>query len=197
MSSRLRFTTALQVFEAFPTVADDIDIHPVDEAPLDSARKLLARGSRFDAITYLAYVLPRRETVWWGCQCVRAILGDRADEALLAVEGWVRDPDEATRRAALRIGSSGPTRIATTWLALAAGHSGGSIAPEGSQPVPAPPYMTAAFVKAAVILAIAQSPPPGQSAWISACVEACIRFAAGGDAKVLAPALSTPKSGAV
>jgi hypothetical protein len=187
MPESLRFNAARQVFEAFPTAAADIAVRPADEAPLDFARKLLAPGRRFEAIVYLAYLLPRREAVWWGCQCVRALRGGEADEALLAAEAWVRDPEEATRREALNIGWSRDARIATTWLALAAGQSGGSIAPAGAHPVAPPPQATALDVKAAVILAIAQSPPQRQSGWISACVEAGIRFAEGGDAKPREP----------
>jgi len=196
MSERVRFTKARQVFEAFPVAAADIDVLPADEAPLDFARKLLAPGRRFGAVTYIAYLLPRREAVRWGCQCVRAIRDNKADDALLAAEAWVREPEEATRRAALGLGWSGDMRIATTWLALAAGQSGGSIAPEAAHPVAPPAHATALDVKAAVILAIAQTPSPGHSAWISACVEAGIRFAEGGDAKVSAPAPAKPKSGA-
>ena len=180
-------STARQVFEAFPIAAADIEIEPKDETPLDFARKLCP-GARFEAIVYLAYLLPRREAVWWGCQCVRAIGGNKADDALLAAEAWVRDPDETRRRAALNLGWTRNARLATTWLALAAGQSGGSIAAEDAPHVPAPPQATALDVKAAVILAIAQSPPAGQLAWLSACVEAGIRFAEGGDAKVRAPA---------
>jgi hypothetical protein len=186
MSDRLRFSTARQVFEAFPTAVDDIEVEPADEAPLDFARKLL--GRRFEALVYLAYLLPRREAVWWGCQCVRAIAGSRADDAALrAAEAWVRNPDETTRRAALNLGWTRNARLATTWLALAAGQSGGSIAAEDAPYVAAPPQATALDVKAAVILAIAQSPPANQAAWLTACVEAAIRFAEGGDAKVRAP----------
>ncbi len=196
MSERLRFTKARQVFEAFPAAAADIDVLPAEEAPLDFARKLLAPGRRFEAVVYIAYLLPRREAVWWGCQCVRAIRDNKADDALLAAEAWVREPEEATRRAALSLGWSGDMRIATTWLALAAGQSGGSIAPEGAHPVAPPAHATALDVKAGVILAIAQTPSLGHSAWTSACVEAGIRFAEGGDAKVSAPTPAKPKSGA-
>jgi hypothetical protein len=196
VSDRLRFTTARQVFEAFPTAAADIAVRPGDERPLDFARKLLAPGRRFESIVYLAYLLPRREAVWWGCQCVRAVSGAKPDDALLAAEAWVRDPEETTRRAALDLGWSRDARIATTWLALAAGQSGGSITPEGAYPVAPPPQATALDVKAAIVLAIAQGPAPDQSAWTAACVEAGIRFASGGDAKVQAPAPAAPKSGA-
>ena len=127
---------------------------------------------------------------------MRAISGDKPDDALLAAEAWVRDPDETTRRAALDLGWSRDARIATSWLALAAGQSGGSITSEGAYPVAPPPQATALDVKAAIILAIAQSPPRDQFAWVLASVEAGIRFAEGGDAKVRTSALATPKSGA-
>lgn len=186
MDQRIRFTTARQVFEAFPTAADDIERLPADEPPLDFVRKLLAPDRRYESVVYLAYLLPRREAVWWGCQCARAT-GAPADEALLAAEAWVRDPSEGTQRAALALGWSRDSRVVTTWLALAAGQSGGSLAPETAPRIPPPPQATAIFVKAAVILAVARTPPDRQRAWLCACVEAGIRFAEGGDAKVKPP----------
>jgi len=195
MSTRLRFNTAQQVFDAFPKVTAEIDLRPTEEPPLDFARKLLARAHRFDAIVYTACLLPRREGVWWGCQCVRALRGNQADDALLAAEAWVRDPEESQRRAALQIAASGDTGVATTWLAFAAGHSGGSVTAEGSLPVRASPDATATNLKAAVILAIVGRPMTETSGWIKACVEAGLRFADGGDAKVLAPTPAAVKSG--
>jgi hypothetical protein len=127
---------------------------------------------------------------------VRAVSGAKPDDALLAAEAWVRDPEETTRRAALDLGWSRDAGIATTWLALAAGQSGGSITPEGAYPVAPPPQATALDVKAGIVLAIAQGPAPGQSAWTAACVEAGIRFASGGDAKVQGPAPAASKPGA-
>jgi hypothetical protein len=187
LSTRLRFTTARQVFDAFPTIAADVELRPADEPPIDFARKLLVRAYRFEAIAYAAYLLPRREAVWWGCQCVRAISGDKVDDAVLAAEAWVRDPEEDQRRAALSVLQSRDRRIATTWLAMAAGHSGGSIVTEGLRPVAASPQTTATSVKVAIVLAIARTPLPDQSAWINACVDSAIRFAEGGDAKVRMP----------
>ncbi len=196
MSTRLRFNTAQQVFDAFPKVTAEIDLRPREEPPLDFARKLLVRAHRFDAIVYTACLLPRREGVWWGCQCVRALGGNHADDALLAAEAWVRDPEEAQRRAALEVAGCGDTGVATTWLALAAGHSGGSVTAEGSLPVRASPDATAINLKAAVILAIVQRPMPDVSGWINACVEAGLRFADGRDAKVVAPTGAAMKTGA-
>jgi hypothetical protein len=197
VSTRLRFNTAQQVFDAFPKVTAEIDLRPREEPPLDFARKLLVRAHRFDAIVYTACLLSRREGVWWGCQCVRALRGSQADDALLAAEAWVREPEEAQRRAALEIAASGDTGVATTWLAFAAGHSGGSVTAEGSLPVRASPNATAINVKAAVILAIVQRPMTDALSWIEACVEAGLRFADGGDAKVIAPPRAAVKTGAV
>ncbi len=188
MSTRLRFNAAGQVFEAFPRVTAGIGLRPNgEEAPVDFARRLLARGAGFDPIVYVASVLPRREAVWWGCQCVRALNGGRTDDALQAAESWVRNPEDAERRAALQIGMSGDTNAPSTWLALAAGHSGGSIAPEESPPVHAWAEATATNLKAGLILAIVQRPMAEIQPWVRACVEAGMRFADGGDAKVTPP----------
>jgi hypothetical protein len=187
MPERIRFAEARQVFEAFPRAANVIQAAPGEEAPLVFLRRLVALAHRFDAVTYAAYLLPRREAVWWGCQCVRALGVGKGDAALAAAEAWVRDPDEEPRRAALAIGEGGDRRSSCQWLALAAGQSGGSIAPEGAPPWPAAPHMTAVAVKCAVILAIAEQPARDQPAWVASCAEAAIRFAEGGDAKLRAP----------
>ncbi len=194
MPERVRFAEARQVFEAFPRAASDIQATPGEETPIDFLRRLVALAHRFDAVTYAAHLLPRREAVWWGCQCVRALGGGKGDAALAAAEAWVRDPDEEPRRAALAIGEAGDKRSPSQWLALAAGQSGGNIAAEGAPPWPAAPHMTAVGVKCAVILAIAEWPARDQPAWVASCAEAAIRFAEGGDAKVRAP---TPARAAV
>jgi hypothetical protein len=185
MSSRIRFTTARQVFDTFATAATDIATQPTDEAPLIFIRKLALSDRPIDAIAFCAYLLPRREAVWWACQCVRAIQGEAVgeDAAMKAAEAWVRDPEESMQRAALGLGASGNVRAATTWLAKAAGWSGGSIAPPGLAPVPPPPHLTAKAALAAIVLAMAKAGTRSQAGWIEACTEACIRFADGGDAK--------------
>ena len=189
MSTRLRFATARQVLDAFPRVAAEVGLRPgEEEPPLDFARKLIAAANRFDPIVFVACLLPRREAVWWGCQCVRALRETKADEALVAAEAWVREPEEALRRAALDIAVAGDIRLATTWLARAAGYSGGSITAEGAFPAPASPDATAINVKAAIVLAIVERPLAVVRPWIRACADAGVRFAEGGDAKVSTPA---------
>jgi hypothetical protein len=192
MSTRLRFNAAGQVFDAFPKVTREIGLRPNDgEPPIDFAHRLLLRAGGFDPIIFIACVLPRREAVWWGCQSVRALTGDKADDALIAAEAWVRKPEEAERRAVLEVGAVGDTSVPTTWLALAAGHSGGSVAPENGPPAHAWVEATAMYLKAGVILAIVQRPPREFQAWTRACVDAGVRFADGGDARVTPPSAAT------
>jgi hypothetical protein len=188
MTSRIRFATARSVFEAFDDLRHGAPA-PADEcAPLEYVSQLLASRRPADAIAFLAYLLPRREAVWWALQCVSAILGQRANTAALrAAEEWVRAPDEERRRAALDIGKVGDQRIATTWLALAAGWSGGSLIGAEHAPVLPPPSSCAKAANAAIVLAVCAVEQPAIPAWISACAEAGMRFAEGGDASVVAP----------
>ncbi len=193
MSSRIRFATARNVFEAFPDLRH-VAPPPADEsAPLDYARRLLISRRPTDAIAFLAYLLPRREAVWWARQCVGAILGRRADDAALrAAEAWVRAPEEDNRQAALAIGAAGDQANATTWLALAAAWSGGSMCAPDLKPLAAPISACAKAANAAIVLAATAGDPLAIGPWITACAEAGIRFAEGGDARPqLAPAAPT------
>jgi hypothetical protein len=191
MSSRIRFSTARDVGAAFPELRRIAPAPDDPSAPLDHVRRLLASRRSIDAVTFLAFVLPRREAVWWARQCVGAILGPSGeDDALRAADAWVRAPEDERRRAALELGAAGDVRRPTTWLARAAGFSGGSVAPPDQTPRPAPPSACAQAAKAAVVLAITQSPPPAIAGWVRACVEAGVRFAEGGEARVVTPTAS-------
>ena len=209
MTSRIRFASARQVFETFPALADMIAAAPGDATPLAFARKLALSERPDDALALLAFLLPRRESIWWACQGVRAIQGP--DDALVAAEAWVRESDEARRRAAFRLGESADRKAASTWLALGVWWSGGAIGPidapplikdrpEIAQPPAHPaPHMTAAATNAALALALAGT-GARREAWIAACVEAGIRFAEGGDARpklapIEAPAAAASQTG--
>jgi Family of unknown function (DUF6931) len=196
MSSRIRFAVARNVFEAFPDLRYVAPL-PVDEcAPVDYARSLLASRRPVDAIAFLAYLLPRREAVWWARQCVGAILGPGADDAALhAAEAWVRTPEEENRRTALAAGAAGEQNLATTWLAHAAGWSGGSMCPPEAKPMAPPASACAKAANAAIVLAACSGDPLAIGLWIVACGEAGIRFAEGGEARVEAPRLEPPPVG--
>jgi hypothetical protein len=188
MSSRIRFATARNVFESFPELRRAVSPPGDDAPPLDFARHLLASTRQASAITFLAYLLPRREAVWWARQCVGAILGPRADDAACrAAEAWVRAPEEENRRAALAAGGVADQALPTTWLALAAAWSGGSMCAPDVKPMAAPAAACAQAANAAIMLAITQSDPKTFRGWIDACAEGGLRFAEGGDARVIPP----------
>jgi hypothetical protein len=182
--SNLRFFTAREVFEAFPGAAGDMAATPQDdaEAPLDFLARLVASPTPEDAISFCAYMLGRREAVWWACACHR-LLGlpsDREDEkALLTAEAWVREPEEHRRRAALALGLSGNHDFAGTWLALAAGGSGGTFIINGQAGPPIPADMAAKAVRSAVLISLARLPIRERAARLPACVDICRRLAQG------------------
>jgi hypothetical protein len=174
--SRLRFTTAEEVFETFPAARKLIAAAPTREHPLAFLTKLAAGSSR-DALGFCAFMLPRREAVWWALQALRMMqsAGAPPDAAMQAAEAWVRDPDDSRRRAALAVGEAGDPEAPTTWLAFAAGYSGGSMV--ASHSVPCPPDLTAKMARIGVITAFGKLTAQERPAALRNCVEACIRLA--------------------
>jgi hypothetical protein len=193
MSSRLRFATANSVYEASADLRMMAEPPADGAAPLDHARTLLGSKRPNDAILFLAHVLPRREAVWWAIQCVRGLLGGKAeDEALQSAESWVRAPEDETRLAALAIARAADPRAATTLLAFAAGCSGGNIGITDLPPMPAPPSACGNAANAAIMMAVTAGEPRSVMEKIRACAEAGIRFADGGEASVNVPAAPGP-----
>ncbi len=175
--SRLRYTTARGVFEAFPTATADIRTPATDDPPVAFLRALARGPTPEDALTFCAYCLPRREAVWWACQCLRTLIPSPspADAVLIgAAEAWVREPEDAVRRAALSAGEAGDRESAATWAALAAGWSGGSMVAD--HPVPCPPHLTAKAVRVAVLSALARLDAGSRNAAIDDCVDRALRL---------------------
>ena len=185
--SRIRFTTARDLFEAFPAARDDMQAKPTDEAPLAFLKRLTESETPEDAVAFCAYMLPRREAVWWGCQCVRGLgVPHNSEEAaaLKAAEEWVREPEERSRREALQLGTDGSRNAPASWLALAAGWSGGNMMPAESPPVPAPPHLTAKAVRAAVLTAVARLPVKERRENLKKCLNEALRLAGGNEISV-------------
>lgn len=177
--SRLRFTTAHEVFEAFPTAADDIKSASTNDTPLVFMRTLATSGTPEDAVTFCAYTLGRREAVWWACQCVRAIAQVQPGgehETLRAAEDWVREPDEERRQTALKLGMGNDRRTPFPWLALAAAWSGGNISPMEGAFVTAGPQMTARAVRIAILVALANVGARDRGPRLQLCVDGGLRL---------------------
>jgi hypothetical protein len=176
--SVIRFATAREVFEAFPTAKEDISTPPTDAPPLDYLRTLSAGQTPEDAISFCAYLLPRREAVWWAGQCVRDLVAEpiQDDEIGLQVAGdWVEVPEEPRRRAALTYALSANPKLASTWVAFAAAWSGGAIILHEHAAPPAPPHLTAKAARAAVMLALAGK--VDRAAQIAQCVDRAVHVA--------------------
>jgi hypothetical protein len=180
----LRFATVRDLFDAFPTAQDDVGIEPTDELSLDFLRTQIQKGRWDEALSYCAYLLPRREAVWWGCQSLREILPQSSPQELAALgiaEAWVKEPDEASRRAALDLGNGGDHRSPSVWMALAAGWSGGNMVKPEQGNVPAAPHATARAVRAGLLIARCRVTPAQTPALFKTCLESGMRLATTGE----------------
>jgi hypothetical protein len=171
--SRVRFATASALVETFPKSVTKIAAAPTEEQPIVFLEKLSQQHQFEDAVTFCAYLLPRREAVWWACGCARALLGDIAASRagpVIAAEEWVNIPDDEHRRAALERGTQSDKNDPLSWLALGAGWSGGALLEHPQLSVPMPPYMTPIAARIAVLLSARTVKPDQYIARMRACI---------------------------
>ena len=95
-------------------------------------------------------------------------------------EDWVQEPEEPRRRKALASGTVGDTRSPATWVAFAAGWSGGSVAPDEMGHVPTDPEQTAKAVRVAFFIALSRLEGDAKHRVMTACLEDGIKLASGG-----------------
>lgn len=179
---RLRFETARDLFEAFPGAADELGIEPADEPSL-AFLKSLSDTNVDQAVGFCAYLLPRREAVWWGCQSIRALPAPRKleeEQALKAAEDWVREPEDELRIAALNIGRESDYKLPATWLALAAGFAGPTV-PFQDKVGQVPPEQTARAVRAGILIAASRIDLTRREELLRKCLEEGSRLAVGGE----------------
>ena len=180
MAQRLRFSTARELFEAFPSALDDMAARPSDRASLEFLKDLAAGPTPEDAITFSAYLLGLREAVWWGHQCLHMIpdkLGAEDLEMMTLAEEWVRRPEERQRIAALQAGMASQQKSPGVWIALAAGWSGGSMTGPDEMPVAPPPNLTPKAVNAGVLSGLARVDRGARASTLKAFVDMSIRLA--------------------
>lgn len=177
--SRVRFSTARDLYESFPEARDVVGEAPTDEDALAFLRGLLAAGKLTGAVAFCSYLLPRREAVSWACGSVRALLPrpEGEERGLRAAEDWVDAPDDEHRQAALAIAAQGDSGDPQTWLAQAAGWSGGLLFAHPQHALPVPPAMTGRAARVAVMLAAVRSDPARRDACLAACVAEAMRLA--------------------
>jgi hypothetical protein len=114
-------------------------------------------GRWLEAVRFLSWALPRREAVWWACQCVRHVHqpGDpqAALAALEATERWAAAPTDDNRRAAFAAAETADFGTPAGCVGAAAFWSGGSMAPSGLQAVAPGEHLMPGAVANAVQLA--------------------------------------------
>ncbi|MGY4292937.1 hypothetical protein ACVWXN_001032 [Bradyrhizobium sp. i1.4.4] len=127
---QVRFGTVQDLFQAYPLARYDVGKADADKPSLDFLQEAADARNWHPAVSYCAYLLPRRVAVAWGCRSLRLMFDhfDASDtRSLNIVETWVRQPDEQSRNKALAVGNANDPEQPATWLALAAGWSGGSV----------------------------------------------------------------------
>lgn len=178
---RLRFATARALFETFATAAADVGAPPTDEHPFEFMRRLAAAGKVVDAVSFCAYVLPRREAVWWTCQGVRALPGPLnagEEQSLAAAEAWVANPEEPNRINAHKIAQRGKHVLPATWAAYAAGYAGRVFSQEEFAGVPIAPHLTPRAARTAMMLAALKLLNDGKDQYYQARLDQGLELAA-------------------
>lgn len=152
--------------------------------------QLLAGGEHGDALRVVAFVLPQKYVLAWGCGCLRRILEsaqtptaeeDRAGVAL--AERWLSEPTEQHRRAAQNFAERGGFETAGAWIAAAASWCSGSMAPAGPEyPSVEPPEGLAGEAVVAALLYAAGAVPEGRSECLRSAIKGALEpFNALGD----------------
>ena len=140
-----------------------------DDKPRAYLDRLLAAGRPDDVVRFLAYVLPKREAVWWAWVCARKAYSlaptPDAKATLDAVERWIVQPTDANRRAALATAEKGDMASPAGMAAVAVYFSGGSIAPEGMPEVQPPERMTFKAVAGSITIAATCDPKTMKERW--------------------------------
>lgn len=153
-------------------------------SPEDALRRLAAGGFADAAARLAAFALPRREAVWWACQCAThtasATLPQAAQAARVAAEAWVRKPSDALRRDAMARAQESGFDTPEAWAAVAAFWSAGSMAPPGQPDVPAAPHLPGTAVAGAIALAAVRLHPERRAARLARFLESARDIAAGG-----------------
>jgi hypothetical protein len=110
-----------------------------------------------DAIRLVAYLLPKREAIGWGCLCVRHVLASQPDKpsppVQVTAERWVSAPNEENRWAAKEAADKEDPKTTSGLLAMAVFFAGPSMAPPNIQAVPPPVHITSEIVGNVVVLA--------------------------------------------
>lgn len=160
MIYQLRFETAEDLFSSIPEVAEDMTAAPTSAATVDYLHGLRKSAIPEEAITFCAYLLPSREAVWWGHECMvylKDLLTQDDNELLQMVRDWVENPTDENKHKALDAALSREIKTPCVWLACGAGWSGGSMTPPDQPSVPAPAFLAPRAINGAILSLLASA----------------------------------------
>jgi hypothetical protein len=150
--------SALQELCERAKVGDEAKALLTNESSTKEFIALLMEKELFkDALRMVAYLLPKREAVGWGCLCVRHVLPSPKDKPLpevhVAAERWVSAPNEENRWAARQAADKEKPKSPSGLLAMAAFLAGPSMTPPNAPAAPPPGHITSELVAGAVVIA--------------------------------------------
>ncbi len=158
--TRVKWSEARQVLDILdhPDATAEVGSRP----PAAYFEQLRQGGRQALAVRFLSQALPRLEAVGWATRTVRDLApeGDRSSPEARALRSallWVSDPTEARRRLAFEAASAARATTPEYLAAMAAFFSGGSIAPEGVQPLMPARDAAGRFAAVAVISAVSRA----------------------------------------
>ena len=141
----------------------EADVEPASGKTLpDWFATLLATEDYAAALNFLAHAMSRYDCVVWATRVIlEAGMADRSDPRITATLRWIDNPeDDSVRRGAFELTEAITKTSPARMLAQAVFFAGGSIAPDNSQPVPAPPDVCAKLASAAVLTGAYTQPDP-------------------------------------
>ncbi len=155
----LRHDTPLGLYATIPQIGDLTQQRPRDgENPLAFLARLRASTTPEEAVTFTAFAALPRMAIWWGYECLRTMPDTlSADDRHLMelVAAWTADPTADNRHRTMREALWARTRSPATFLGLAVGWSGGSIAP--NDPAPVPVYRAPRAINSSVLSCLARA----------------------------------------
>ncbi len=163
--SALRYETPSELYVAMPQVRQLTQHRPREnEDGMEFLARLRSSTTPEESVTYTAFAAQPKMAIWWGYECLRMssedlIPDDR--ELMELIANWTTYPDAENRFRVMKHALWAPNRTPAVLLGLAAGWSGGPMAPNDPAPVPvsrAPKAINSAVLSSLAKVDLSQRP---------------------------------------
>lgn len=168
MNSQATLTTGKSVQEVLEAAELDAEAAELVESAdrlEELVQSLVEAELLTDAISILASALPEREAVGWAWVCAREAHGadppDAVAHALDAAKAWIREPNDAGRRAAMEAAEAAGLDTPAGLAGFAVFTCGDTFGPADAHPAPPPEGIVGKIVAGCVATAAATGDPSG------------------------------------